>query len=128
MDAEQAAIRPWWSKALPFLGRPPALTRPKWRLLGVVGAANLFDTYAMAILGLALPQIQAGLGVAESEVGSLTAIVRLGVIPAILFTVLADRMGRRLLLLGTILGFTLICGFFVPETANRDLEAIAPEL
>jgi MFS family permease len=108
--AERTAERPWWLKALPFLGPAPALTRHQWRLLGVVGAANLFDNYGMAILGLALPQIQAGLGVAEAEVGALTAVVRLGVIPAILFSVLADHLGRRRLLLCTILGFAL-CTF-----------------
>jgi MFS family permease len=109
-SAERTTRRPWWLKALPFLGRAPALTRHQWRLLGVVGAANLFDNYGLAILGLALPQIQAGLGVAEAEVGGLTAVVRLGVIPAILFSVLADHLGRRRLLLCTILGFTL-CTF-----------------
>lgn len=74
--------------------------------MGVVGAANLFDNYGLAILGLALPQIQSGLGIAEADVGELTAIVRLGVIPAVIFSALADHAGRRLLLLITILGFT----------------------
>jgi len=93
---------------LPFLGRPPALTAHQWHLLGVVGAATLFAEYGMAILGLALPQIQAGLRVAEGEVGTLTAIIRLGVIPALLLTALADHVGRRVLLLTTIVGFTLV--------------------
>jgi putative MFS transporter len=94
-------------RALPFLGRAPALTPHQWHLLGVVGAANLFANYGLAVLGLALPQIQAGLHVAESEVGSLTAIVRLGFIPALILTALADQIGRRRLLLVAIVGFTL---------------------
>jgi hypothetical protein len=56
-DGVRTAERPWWLKALPFLGRAPALTPHQWRLMGVVGAANLFDNYGMAILGLALPQM-----------------------------------------------------------------------
>jgi len=106
-------------RALPILGRPPALTPHQWHLLGIVGAANLFDNYGVAILGLALPQIQAGLGIAEADVGSLTAIVRLGVIPAIIFTVLADHVGRRRLLLVCIVGFTLTTFF----TAFTDMAA-----
>ncbi len=109
-EVEQTAIRPWWAKG-PFLGRTaPALTAHQWRLLGVVGIATLFDNYGMGILGLALPQIQHGLGVAEADVGALTAVVRLGVIPAVLLSAWADHVGRRLLLLVTIVGGT-VCTF-----------------
>jgi putative MFS transporter len=94
-------------KALPFLGRAPVLTRHQWQVLGVLGAANLIDSYDLGILGLALPQIQTGLGVAEDDIGGLMAVIRLGVLPAILLTVVADGVGRRRLLLLTILGFTL---------------------
>jgi putative MFS transporter len=114
--------------ALPFLGRAPMLSRHQWRLMGVVGAANLFDNYGMAILGLALPQIQNGLGIAEADVGELTAIVRLGVIPAILFTALADHAGRRVLLLVTILGFTLatfLTGFAANAAQFTALQFVA---
>ncbi len=76
----------------------------------MLGVADLIDRYDLAVLGLALPQIQTGLGIAEADVGTLTAIVRLGVMPAIFLTVLADRTGRRRLLLATILGFT-VCTF-----------------
>jgi len=72
-----------------------------------VGAANLFDSYALGIFSLALPQIQTGLGIGEEQVGGLSAAVRLGVIPAFVFTVMADQMGRRVLLLVTVLGFTV---------------------
>jgi putative MFS transporter len=61
----------------------------------------------MAILGLALPQIQAGLGVPEEAVGRLMAAVRLGALGALLLAFAADRAGRRVLLLATILGFTV---------------------
>lgn len=118
--AEEPQTRPWVVRALPFLAAGPALTRAQWRLLGVVGAANLFDNYALALFGLALPQIQLGLGVAEEDIGGVGAILRLGVIPALIFTVLADHMGRRGLLLVTVLGFTLttfLTGF--AQNANQ---------
>ncbi len=97
---------PRWLRRVPLLGSGPPMTRAQWRLLGVVGAANLFDGYALGIFGLALPQIQAGLAVGEGQVGALSAVVRLGVIPAFFFTIMADHVGRRILLLVTVLGFT----------------------
>lgn len=93
-------------RILRLLGAPP-LTDRQWRVLLALGVANAVDNYDGALLGLALPQIQAGLGVADDGVGRLLAIVRLGVLPAVALTVLADRLGRRRLLLITILGFTL---------------------
>lgn len=87
------------------------MTSRQWNVLGVLGAAALIENYDLAVLGLALPQIQTGLGVAEAEVGTLTAVVRLGVMPALFLSVLADHTGRRRLLLATILGFTF-CTFF----------------
>ena len=92
-----------------FLGGP-RLTERQRRVLAVLGAANLVDSYDFALMGLALPQIQAGLGVAEGEIGGMLAVVRLGVAPALLLTLFADSAGRRRLLLVTILGFTVCTG------------------
>ncbi len=93
----------WFGRAI----SAPPLTARQWRVLGVLGAANLIDSYDVALLGLALPQIQAGIGIADADIGGLMAFVRLGVVPAILLTILADRGGRRRLLLITIIGFTV---------------------
>jgi len=79
-------------------------------VLGLLAAAELFDQYDVGIMSLALLQIQQGLGIGESEIAGVTAVVRLGVLPAFAITVMADRLGRRRLLLGTILGFT-VCTF-----------------
>ncbi|MGH7357106.1 MAG: MFS transporter [Candidatus Rokuibacteriota bacterium] len=95
---------------MPWLGRAPALTARQWGMLGVLGAAGYVEHYDLALLALALPQIKTGLGVADADIGALIAVVRLGVMPAIVLTVLADRMGRRRLLLATILGVT-VCTF-----------------
>jgi putative MFS transporter len=107
---ERSLKQAWWLRAMPWLGPAPALTRLQWTLLGVLGAAGMIENYDLALLGLALPQIQAGLGISETQVGMLTAIVRLGVIPALVLAAWSDHVGRRQLLLVTILGFTL-CTF-----------------
>lgn len=86
------------------------VTVRQWRVLGALGVANLVDNYDGALLGLALPQIQVGLAVSEETISRLVAIIRLGVLPAILLAVLADHIGRRALLLATIVGFT-VCTF-----------------
>jgi MFS family permease len=105
-EDESVQPRPRWSYALPWVGKTPPLTRRQWRVLGLLGTAELFDHYDLGILTLALVQIQAGLAIAEGEVGTVVSLIRLGAVPAILAGVLADRFGRRRLLLATILGFT----------------------
>ncbi len=98
---------PWWS-LLFFYARPPAeIDARHWRIVGVLGATYVVNAYDIGILGLALPQIQAGLGVSEADVGTMAGLVRFGVLPALALNILADRIGRRRLLLATILGFTV---------------------
>jgi putative MFS transporter len=102
--------RPRWLWLAPFLGRAPALTRRQWRVLGLVSIVSLFEQYDVYLLSLNLKQIQADLGIAESELGLLGGLVRAGALPAIAVTLNADRIGRRSLLLYTILGYTLLTG------------------
>lgn len=77
------------------------------RLLALLGTANAVNAYDLGILTLALPAIQASLGIAEAHVGTMLAIIRLGMLPALALGILADRYGRRRLLLATIVGFTV---------------------
>jgi len=85
----------------------PKLPRKAWQLLGLLGVAELFDHYDQALLSLALPQIQRDLEIPEAMLGTIGGIVRAGALFAIGLTVLADRWGRRRLLLVTIIGLTL---------------------
>ena len=107
MSSAPAARPPRWLIFAPFLGTPPPLTRRQWRVLGLVSIATLFDQYDRALFALALPQIQLSLGIAEADVGWLGSIVRLGALPAFAATVAADRIGRRRVLLATIIGYTV---------------------
>src|SRR5262249_42745853 len=76
----------------------------EWRLLALLGTANAVNGYDLGILALALPAIQTALGIGEAEVGTMLAVIRLGMLPALALGVLADHYGRRSLLITTILG------------------------
>ncbi len=73
----------------------------------MLGATYLINNYDIGLLSLALPQIQDSLSIPEEEIGTVTGLVRLGVLPALVLASVADRVGRRLMLLITIIGFTL---------------------
>jgi putative MFS transporter len=105
--SERRSARARWRRAFDALRVPPEVTTRQRRLLAVLGITFLLNQYDMALIGLALPQIQAGINVAEEDVGALVGAVRLGALGALLFALAADRIGRRRLLLVTILGFTL---------------------
>ena len=107
---EEDRSPPRWLLLAPFLGRPPALTRHQWRILGLLGIASIFDQYDLQLFSLALKQIQADLAIPEAQLGDLGAIVRLGALPAFLFGIIADRLGRRRVLLFTIVAYTLLTG------------------
>jgi len=108
--AGEAPYRPRWLLLAPFLSRPPALTRRQWQVLGLVSVATLFDQYDRALFAMALPKIQQSLAIAEANVGYLGSVVRLGALPAFLIASAADRLGRRRVLLFTIVAYTLCTG------------------
>lgn len=101
-----AAHQPWWIP--PFLGRVPAeVTRDQLGLLGVIALALLFEHYDVSMLGAAAKDIRASFGIPQSELGGLTAMVRLGALPAVLLVPFADRIGRRRLFIACVAGTSL---------------------
>jgi MFS transporter, putative metabolite:H+ symporter len=84
-----------------------APTKTEWSLILLLGTAFLVSRYDFTLLALALPDIQQEFGVAENALGEFVAYARMGAIAALPLAFYADRIGRRLLLIGTILGFTL---------------------
>ena len=100
MSEALAMTRPRWQRWIPFLQGAPELTARQWRVLGLVSVATLFDQYDMSLFGMALPQIQTGLGIAEADVGWLGSILRLGSLPALFIALAADRIGQQRALLG----------------------------
>src|SRR5262245_1073101 len=109
-SSDDRSYRPRWLRFAPFLGRPPALTRHQWRVLGLVSIVSLFEQYDVYLLSLNLNQIQADLGIAEERLGFLGSLVRSGALFALPLTLAADRFGRRRLQLVTILAYTLCTG------------------
>ena len=83
------------------------ITADQRRLIWLVGVALLIEAYDVNIYGLAAPQIQKSLAIAEGDVGRVIAVFRLGVIPALGLAYLADVFGRRTMLLFTAAGSTL---------------------
>jgi putative MFS transporter len=74
----------------------------------------LFAGYDVNIYGLATPQIQASLHIAENQVSPTLALFRIAALFAFLLAASADLVGRRRLLLFTIFGqaiFTLLSAF-----------------
>src|SRR5262249_42808100 len=91
-----------------FLGRPPPLTPRQWRMLGLVSAVTFFENYDAFLFSLNLKQIQAELGIAEASLGLLGSIVRIGSVLALFVVPFADRLGRRRVLLATVVGYTVM--------------------
>jgi MFS family permease len=107
-DAPSAPPR--WLRLAPFLGRPPQLTRHQWTVLGLVSIVSLFEQYDIYLFSLNLRHIQADLGIAESQLGALGSIVRLGGLAALPIALAADRLGRRRILLATVVLYTALTG------------------
>lgn len=108
---------------LGLLGRTPPFTRRQRRVFWIASTAGFFDQYDRALLSLALKQIQAGLKIAESHLGAVLSIVRLGYLLALLMTPFADVFGRRRLLLYTIFGYTIFTGLIAIAPGERSFVA-----
>src|SRR5579885_3479482 len=102
------------AKVLRFLHPPVEIGGHTERVILLVGAAALFAGYDVNIFGLATPQIQHSLNIAENQVGPTLAYFRAAAIVALVLAASADLVGRRRLLLATIFGqavFTLATAF-----------------
>jgi putative MFS transporter len=82
------------------------LGRDLWGLLAVVGTAFMASRYDFQLSTLALKQFQDAFVLSETDVGALTAVAKLGALPAVVLTLMADRIGRKPLFLWSIVGFS----------------------
>jgi len=90
---------------------PPAgLASTDRKLLLLLAAAFFIAQYDMSVLSLALPDMQASFSISEQDLGKVIAAARLGALPAIFLALLADRIGRRRLLMVTLLGLSIATG------------------
>lgn len=90
---------------------PPAgLEQADKKLLLLLGVAFFVGQYDMTILGLALPDIQNSFDISEQSLGKVIAIAKIGSIPALFLALLSDRIGRRSMLMFTLLGLSIATG------------------
>jgi len=107
---------------------PRDLDHQQKKLLLLLGAAFFIAQYDMTLLTLALPDVQTSFAIEEEKLGRLIAFARLGAIPAIFLALLADRIGRRQLLIVSLLALSLFClatGFAQSATQFILLQASA---
>ena len=75
-----------------------------------------FDGYDTSVHSIALTQIRETFGLSKGAASAMFAIVFLGALPALAITRLADKLGRKQLLIWSVFGYTVCSG----------LSAIAP--
>jgi len=78
------------------------------KLLLLLSTATFFEGYDRFIVTLALPYIAHDLGASEGVLGWSLSVIRGGALLAIVLCLMADRVGRRGVLLWTVLGYTLV--------------------
>lgn len=89
---------------------PPDLVRtPQYLrvLLVLLVSATFFEGYDNSILALLLGDIQSTFRVPESTLGWARGFIELGSVAAFFFTRIGDRVGRRNLLLWSVVGYTV---------------------
>ena len=88
----------------PDLQRPPQYLKV---LLVLLVSATFFEGYDNSILSLLLGDIQSTFHVPESTLGVARGIIELGTAAAFFFTRIGDHLGRRKLLIWSVIGYTV---------------------
>ena len=76
-------------------------------LLWLLVSAAFFEGYDSSILALLLPNIQSTFHVSEATLGVTRIPIELGLFVAFFFARLADHVGRRAILLWSVVGYTI---------------------
>src|SRR5437879_10525126 len=77
------------------------------RLLVLLVSATFFEGYDVSILALLLPNIQSTFHVSEAVLGLTRIPIELGLFVAFFVARLSDRLGRRPMLLWSVVGYTV---------------------
>jgi putative MFS transporter len=85
-------------------------TRHERRVLVPLALTGFFETYDVALLTLAAPVLANGLGLTIGAFGIAVALIRLASLASVPVLRLADRWGRRMLLLVSLAVFTIATG------------------
>ncbi len=87
---------------------PDARTRR--RLLVFLSVATFFEGYDFLALTQILPTLRAEMGMTPADAGLLVGGINVGTVLSFLLVRRADRVGRRPVMMWTILGYTLFTG------------------
>jgi len=79
-------------------------------LFVLLSTATLFDGFDAAMMTLAAPDVRATLNIDLQQWGYIFGFCRLGMIASFFFLLYADWIGRRTLLMVTVIGFTVATG------------------
>lgn len=82
-----------------------SLSREHKFLLGILGFTAFFDGFDRGIINVALPQIRGSFDLSQSQMSMWLMIIYIGALPALFVTRAADRVGRRKLLVVSIVGY-----------------------
>ena len=99
------ASRSWWRRGGSGAGR--AGVPPARRALLLLLPATFFQGYDDLVLGLSLPLIAAEFGLTPAQAGLAVSAIQVGSFGLLALLPLADRVGRRPVLLWTIVGYTV---------------------
>src|SRR3989454_11408532 len=90
------------------MGDMPRLDAEHRRLLGLLGLAIFFEGYGRSIVSVMLRPIGQDLGVPAPELSYALAFISAGALGVLVLGHLTDRFGRRRLLLGCVLLYSLL--------------------
>ena len=94
---------PWWIPRMVF-GRMPRIQPQLVTLLGCVSIALFYENYDLSLLNVSLKHIGETLRIDETEFGFFIAKIRFGSLFALLVIPFIDLIGRRRLILLSIIG------------------------
>lgn len=92
-------------------------------LFALLSTATLFDGFDAAMLTIAAPDVRQTLKIDVGDWGYLFAVTRLGMIVSFFLLLLADRFGRRSLMMLTIVGFAVTNGMTAFATTATEFAA-----
>lgn len=86
---------------VPSFVRPPVRpSRPDVQIVALASILGFFEGHAVAQSANTLPFVRTSLGVSAASMSQLLGVVRLGAVAAVAISLLGDRRGRRLTLIG----------------------------
>jgi len=101
---------PFPSEPEPPPREPLGFNEHEWRTILPLSFTGFFENYDNVILTLGAPLIYVGLGVSEGTFGIAVAIIKLATLGSLPVLRLADRIGRRRMLIISLVAFTIATG------------------